>query len=153
MPATRCMYDVVEVCKNSSCKFIHRRDEDDWDTAPVMDRRTARLLIQKASANKGLRSLSSERNARRDPSRSRQPSPSNSAPEKTTARESGEEKEGKTSSSSSSKHLVAKDSPDFKTDCLTVIGLISTLSRGGNSADAIEKIKKIYAVLGKKMPE
>ena len=136
------MYDVVEVCKNSSCKFIHRRDEDDWDTAPVMDRRTARLLIQKASANKGLRSLSSERNARRDPSRSRQPSPSNSAPEKTTARESGEKKEGKTSSSSSSSLSITELCCDLN-ESIVVLAL-------ENGKGSEKKIAEIMAIFGYK---
>jgi hypothetical protein len=82
------MFEVVGECSNSSCKFIHRKDEDEWDMAPVLDKRTARLLIQKATATRGLRSLSTERKA---------------------ARESVEEKkEANTSSSSSERKVVSQ---------------------------------------------
>ncbi len=96
---------VVGECKNPSCNFIHRKNVEAWDEAPIMDRREARLLIQKASATRGLRGLSTERNAKRRQSLSRPASPSNSAPEEPAVRELGEEKkEAKTSSSSSSSY-------------------------------------------------
>jgi len=86
MPNTRCAFDVVDKCSNKSCKFIHRKDEDDWDSAPILDRRAARLMIEKLTVTKQLRSLSTERNAKR------RQSISNSAPEEPAAQESGEEK-------------------------------------------------------------
>ena len=154
MPNTRCMFEVIEKCTSSSCKFIHKKDEEEWNLAPILDRRTARAMIDKSRATKQLRSFSRERNAERGRSQTRQPSSDVSVSEKPAAQERVENKEGKTSSSSSSsKCLTAKDSADFKTDCFVVIGLISNLRREGNSAIAMEKVKKIYAVLGKKMPE
>jgi len=153
MPNTRCAFDVVDKCSNKSCKFIHRKDEDDWDSAPILDRRAARLMIEKLTVTKQLRSLSTERNAKR------RQSISNSAPEEPAAQESGEEKkEGKTSSSSEKKVVPQTPSSQKKSissgvdssfllKCHLAMAGISNLALGSSEGSA-EKIAKILKILG-----